>query len=259
MPSWLAERLLETFTKILNSMRPLTISPGGVLGHSYYVWRRLQHGQEKIERFSKFFPQFGHQMRHQTGHEHRCSVGFLFDHFMILMRPHIKLDEALLIRCINHHDEPEGILGVDTPAPEKKDLNDLREYIAYEDLCSPLPESVWKELQRAYLLQHCLKNPECFPSDAREVMAGLKESYRNEALFFQGVQDFDYFYSGYESYVEGGVTDVLLDVAKNHLAILDEISSELPGFSQVVWTPKRRSFFKQFFERHSKVKIESVK
>jgi len=224
------------------------IGPNGPFGYSFFVWRRLQHGQEKIERFNKYFPRFGHLIHHQTGHEHQCSVTFSVDYWMILMRPYVRLDELLLSRDFRSHDISEGITGEDKPGVTKTDKDDRREYLVFEKLMKPLGNEYWKEAQRAFLLQFCLKNPECFPEDARVVMADLAAGNREEALFREGIQEFDYFYSAYEFWVESGVHEILYDVARHYMESLDAIAAELNGFKEVVWTPERRAFFVEFIK-----------
>ncbi|MFA6432768.1 MAG: hypothetical protein WCV82_03085 [Candidatus Paceibacterota bacterium] len=217
-----------------------------VLGPSYRTWRRLQHGQEKITRFNRYLDVFGHKMRHQNGDQHRASVCFLFTDAMIRMSEYCELDQLLLTRCINHHDEPEGITGIDTPCIHKTDNDDLVEYLVFACLYEQQGPLVWKEMQRSFLLQFCLTNPACFPDDARQVMADLARTRRHEALFFEGVQRVDYLYYAYECFAEHGIVRILHEVANNQLDRLDTIADQLPGFRQVVWTAERSDFLNRF-------------
>jgi len=221
-----------------------------IFEHPYHVWRQLQHGQEKIIRWSVWLEKYPKEIREQNGHEHRCSVGFLFTHSLIKIRPYLKLDELLLSRAIDLHDVPEGILGVDTPAPFKKDENDRDEYLAFEQLFKPLGEETWKELQRCFLLQFALENPVCFPDDARAVMDDIQKIHRNEALFFQGVQSVDYMYYCFECYHERGINDLLVEICPRQVPKLEKIASELPGFKEVVWTPQVKDFFVKFWPEY---------
>lgn len=217
-----------------------------IFGSTYGLWRRLQDGQEKIIRFGSYHKRFKNQIRKQNGHEHQCSVMFLFYYFLIQIRPYVKLDELLLTRCANIHDVPEGISGIDTPAPTKKDEDDLGEYIIFRRLYKPLGRKVWIEMQRAFLLQFALKNPSCFPAEARRVMKESQEKNYYEALFFDGVQRMDYLYYAYECYQECGISILMREVTQNQFHILEDIAYKLPGFSQIVWTPKVRRYFKTF-------------
>jgi hypothetical protein len=215
------------------------------IGPSFHLWLSLQSGQEQITRFSGYIEKFGERMRHQNGHEHRCSVCSLFTYYMIRIRPHCILDELLLTRCINHHDEPEGILKIDVLAPKKTDLDDLREYEVFEKMYRPLGDDVWMELQKAFLLQFCLTNPKCFPPDARDVMSNLAKHCRHEALFFDGVQRLDYLYYAYECY-RRGLHSILQEVAYGQLKKIELVAAELPGFSEAVWTREVAGFFYYF-------------
>ncbi|MGC9605422.1 MAG: hypothetical protein ABSF56_01545 [Minisyncoccia bacterium] len=164
------------------------------------------------------------------------------------MRPYCRLDELLLSRCVSHHDEPEGIRIIDLPADIKTDEDDLKEYLVFRRLCGPLGVAVWRELERSFLLQFCLRNPACFPEEARLVMTDLAEHRRNEALFFDGVQRLDYMYYAYECYVEHDIIRILVEVARNQIVELDAIAAELPGFDKVVWTLNLRDYFKGFVD-----------
>jgi hypothetical protein len=226
------------------------------LGKAHNTWKRLQSGQEKLIRFGRYVEIFGDGIRHQTGHEHRCSVGFIFDLKMVKMRPYCKLDELLLTRCIAHHDEPEGILIRDVPANIKTSKDDLKEYLTFQKLYKALGKEFWKEMQRSFLLQFCLDNPSCFPEDARAIMEELSLTRRNEALFFDGVQRYDYLHYAYECFDKRGITKILADVAENQIERMDEIACELPGFDMVVWTPERRAFFRDFIAQHTIVELK---
>ena len=122
--------------------------------------------------------------------------------------------------------------------------------IAVMTLYEPLGTAVWRELQRGFLLQLCLRNPACFPEDAGCVMTDLAEHRRNEALFFDGVQRLDYLYYAYECYVERGITRILKEVVEKQIKNLDTIAAELPGFEEVVWTLRLRDYFQGFVDRH---------
>lgn len=226
---------------------------GHVLSPYYRTWRTLQSGhgpngatrpdQSQVIRFNRFLPQHGERMRHQNGHEHRASVCFLATVFMIEMRRYTKLDELLLTRAFSIHDEPEGVIGIDHPATEKKDEHDLEEYLIFERLYKDSGNYVYKEMQYAFLLQFCLKIPQCFPGDAIFVMTMLARNRQTEALFFQGVQMMDYLFYVYEQWIENGISEILDEVSSHQVPKLDCIAAELEGFEEVVWTPERRSEF----------------
>ncbi len=220
-----------------------------ILGHTYIVWLKLQKGQEKILRFAKHRKEFREQIRAQNGHEHCVSVNHLATETMIRMRRYgALLDELILTRAWELHDKSEGILGYEVIAPNKKDEDDLREYLAFERVYKKLGKRVWPEYQRCFLLQFALKNPSCFPQEARDVMADLARRYRNEALFFQGVQYVDYLFYAYECFREYGICEVIEDITRNSFVHIDAISSELIGFDKVLWTPRRRKYFAQFLK-----------
>ncbi|HEY4503612.1 MAG TPA: hypothetical protein VJJ28_00680 [Candidatus Paceibacterota bacterium] len=222
---------------------------GNILGYTYNLWRRLQSGQEKVIRFGKYHERFAGQIREQNGYEHQCSVLFLFTYFLIHIRPYIKLDELLLTRCASIHDVAEGISGIDLPAPSKTDNDDLKEYHIFTRLYRPLGKEMWDEMQRAFLLQFALKNPSCFPPEARRVMEDLSAKNCHEALFFDGIQRFDYLYYAYECKQERGISTLVKEVTENQFHLLENIAKELPGFSKVVWTTKVRNYFRAFLSK----------
>jgi len=217
-----------------------------VLDPIFPVWFALQHGQEKIVRFGPFHDEFPHKLRKQNGHEHRCSVGFLFMVAMIKIRSYVLLDELLLTRCIELHDVPEGITGIDRPSPSKKAKHDLHEYLVFRDLYKPLGREIWLEARRCYLLQFALTRPTCFPHDARKVMDELHAKNYHEASFFDGVQRLDYLYYAYECHRKHRVTAVIKDVSRNHFVHLEQIAKSLPGFRQTIWTYELSQFFGKF-------------
>jgi len=219
-----------------------------VLGHTYVVWRKLQHGQEKVIRFAEHHKRFDGQLRKQNGHEHCVAVNYLARETMIGMREYTPLDELMLTWSFKFHDEGEGILGYEVIAPIKTDEDDLKEYLAFEALYSKLDRRMWEDAQRCFLLQFALKNPKNFPAEARKVMGNLAHRYKNEALFFQGVQYVDYLFYGYECYHERGVREVLEDVTLSSFTHIESIASELFGFDKVLWTPERRAYFAQFLK-----------
>jgi hypothetical protein len=218
----------------------------GFDGPTFSVWLALQRGQENIIRFGRYHERFPGSLRKQNGHEHRCSVGFLFMKCMIDIRPFIELDELLISRCIELHDIPEGITGIDLPSPNKRDCDDVKEYLVFQELFKPLGRKVWKEVQEAFLLQFALGNKACFPDDAQKVLTELYLGKRNEAVFFDATQRLDYLYYAYECYQKRRVKTVLTEVTRNQFKHLEKAAETLPGFGKVIWTPKHRKFFKRF-------------
>ncbi len=223
----------------------LSKEPDPVFGGLYFVWRRLQHGQEKVIRWGNARERFG-GLRPQTGHDHRCSLELFALHSMIEMRPYGRMDEALAMGSFRVHDVPEGVAQEDKAAFLKTDKDDLHEYMLFLDLCSSLPMPVVKELQRHYLIQHALDNPKCFPADARKVMRKLKEENLHEVLFFQGIQNMDYILYAYEGYRERKVHGLLKEVVTDQFKGLESIARRLPGFREAVWTKERSDYFKSF-------------
>lgn len=222
-----------------------------VLQPAFAVWLKLQSGPEMIIRFGDYVnnPAFGARIRHQNGHEHCCSVGFLSDFYLIKIRKICQLDEALIGRCFRVHDIPEGIIELDVAAPIKTDQDDLREYLTFESLMKPLGSQMWAEQQKAFLLQFCLKNPACFPKDARKIMSKLARTKKNEALFFDGVQRLDYVFYAYECHANHDATMVLEEVLGDQFPKLENIRKQFPEFGKVAWTAQKRKFFSQFLKK----------
>ena len=185
-------------------------------------------------------------MRKQNGFQHQCSVLHLSNEIPIMLRKYIALDELLIMRCFYLHDIPEGILGEDLPAPTKKQSDDLKEYLAFEKLFKPLGADVWKEYQRAYLLQFILEDFDLFPADAQEVMHELRRQNYSEALTFQAIQMMDYMYYAEDCCENGAVSTVLEEVTVNAIEKLDWIAKRLPGFREMVWTAERRAYFEAY-------------
>ncbi|MFA6315374.1 MAG: hypothetical protein WC648_03365 [Candidatus Paceibacterota bacterium] len=215
-------------------------------GQTYQVWLRLQSGQEKVVRFGQYVKMFDGKLRHQTGYDHASSINFLCMTYLLQMRPYIRLDELLITRACQIHDIPEGLLERDIPLPFKKGHEDLEEYKAFRDAFEALGIELWSEYHRCFLLQWALEDHPDLPPDARKILLTLRNSNQAEALFFEGLQKIDYLYYAVECEKEHGINRVLQDITKQHFGRIEEISEELRGFGEVVWTTKRRLYFESY-------------
>ncbi len=231
----------------------LQIGPDPTFGGLYYLWRRVQHGPEKIIRWKAARKRIS-GLRPQSLYAHQVSIKFFARNAIVEMRPYVKMDESLAMGCVDVHDTPEGVRGEDKPAYLKTALDDLAEYETFMELCGGLSTPAWRTFQRQYLLQHALDNPRCFPKDARRVMHELKRNHLNEALFFQGVQMVDYILFGLEGYRERKKPDLVAELATAYRQPLEKIARRLPGFREVVWTKERADFFSSFIGKSHRFK-----
>ncbi|MCX6716230.1 MAG: hypothetical protein NT077_04465 [Candidatus Taylorbacteria bacterium] len=217
----------------------VTIANGGHFGHSYRIWRASQLNGD-MTRWGAWCAEFP-ELRKQGIFEHMVSVSWLVDEKSLLMRAAgFELDRELLLRVGRIHDFSEPIRKMDVAATKKKDSDDFKEYLVFEKMFSQYP--LWTVYQEAFLLQTCLRNAECFPAEARAIMARLAVEKKLEALFFKGIEMLDYLYSAYEGTVERGVKEMLPCVSARHVSMLDQIAIEFPGFGQVIWTQQVREF-----------------
>lgn len=112
---------------------------------------------------------------------HAFSLGAFVDFMIDRLCRYVSLDRELLQLCVRYHDHGEGLLGRDVFKHEKSS-HDVEEYLAtMQHFRAVFDGQVPGLIYRAYLLQHCLTNPEDFPSEARAVMAELGRIYRHEA------------------------------------------------------------------------------
>ena len=227
----------------LDNLRPLIAA-----------WQAPQVGLPEVVRWAQYVADGN--VRHQNTLQHSLAITILGAMVIAQIRAAsaAELDGELLLTALAIHDEGEGDLGQDTLWKDKSAKGDLAEYLAFRKRYEMLGPA-WRSLHAAFLLQFCLKNPECFPEDAREIMERLSATHRYEALAFEAIENWDYLLYSFEQYLERGNEKILVQVFRNQAPILNRLAAELPGFA-AIWTPELSAWSKNFLARREGCWIE---
>lgn len=235
----------ETLGTPVSYSHPLTrkIRNHPIFGHMHHVWCIAQEGGHEVTRWNGWREE-NPELHLQNLFQHQLSFLHLVN--IMLMRVRAcggQLDEALVLRSVLVHDVAETIIRRDMAAPQKKGVNDLQEYLAFKEHFQGLGDIEWRELQENFLLQTAIKNDPCFPDDARDVMSWLMRNHRQEAYFFYGMEGLDYLHTAYRGTCEDGIDHMIYEIANGHLGRLEEVSRQVVGFSEGVWTAEVQAYF----------------
>lgn len=211
------------------------------------VWKSGQTCLPKVIRWEKYL-QLG-SIRQQDCLAHSYSITFAGSFLRFKLAPFIcRFNWQLFMDCLLVHDHGEGELGSDVLYHFKTQDHDLQEYLAFKKRFQQLGKEAYAYYERAFLLQFCLKNPENFPKDAREIMAGLAEKYSMEALLFEAVERWDCVLFAWEQYQDSNNKFLLAGVLHSQFARLCELCGLIPGFGQEILPPDVRKEWQRFLE-----------
>ncbi|MFZ1720722.1 MAG: hypothetical protein WAU28_05285 [Candidatus Moraniibacteriota bacterium] len=160
------------------------------------------------------------------------------------------LDESLLLTALLIHDHGEGEIKKDTLYIDKTVEGDVNEYIAFQKRYSSLDAGLYRDFERAFLLQFSLKNSTAFPESARSIMNNLAVQNRNECLVFDIIERLDYILYAFEQYVDRGNVKILVQTLRHQMSHLDRLSVDVTGFGEVIWTQDVRESFQVFLQKH---------
>lgn len=221
------------------------------------VWLSGQIALPQVQRWSKYCGRSkGGGARRQNSLQHSYAIALLGKILYHKIRPYIVLDEGLLLTAFLIHDHGEGEILSDTHYIDKNEEGDLEEYNAFVKRYSALPEEIFGEFHRAFLLQFALKAPLNFPESACVLMAELAAQQRQECLVFDAVERWDYVLYALEQFHDRGNTRILVQVMRHQKEHLDRLAEELPGFGQEVWTDAIKGEFAHFLAWHNGEHIE---
>jgi hypothetical protein len=220
------------------------------------AWKTPQVGLDEVSRWSKYIDK-DQGVRRQNSLQHSLSITILVP----MMKARMRLDQPfldwlLVMTALSVHDVGEGIIKKDTHYIDKTVEGDLAEYRAFRQRYEPLGDTLFDPLHRAFLLQFARKNPEIFPEDARQIMAGLAKDCFLEALMFDAIERWDYTLYALEQYHERGNEKVLVQVLRNNIAAIDYLIKNLLGFGANIWTREFDLWVKDFLRAHEGMWIE---
>ncbi len=205
------------------------------------IWLTTQTILTDVYRWSRYNRS---PIRLQNDLQHSYSVTILAKVMMEMISPyHPGLDKELILSAFLVHDHGEGELKRDICYGDKADHEDVKEYLAFRTRYEQLDTNVFSSLERAYLLQHCLKDRSDFPEQAATVMSELKKYKYFEALTFGAIEIWDYLLYAMEQDREGRDPVILHQVTGNHIQQLETLAEKLPGFRETIWTEKVAAHF----------------
>ncbi|MBL7058547.1 hypothetical protein ISS03_04365 [Patescibacteria group bacterium] len=220
----------------------------GIWKEELRIWSQGQISMESVCRWSRF-ERTG--IRRQTNLAHTHGLTTLGIILLEKLKPHIQIDDLLVIEALHIHDISEGILQRDISALAKVSQHDLEEYEAFEREFSILEEAVYNRLRKAFLLQFVLKDYSWLPPNIQSLVCVLKESYYMEAKVLRSLELWDYFMFGLEQYSLRKNPDILVSVVKTNIVELSNIANQIPGFCEEVWTKEVVVFLEQFSSEHT--------
>lgn len=191
-------------------------------------------------------------LRRQTCTEHVLSVEFtarfVIDVYTNITK--IMVDRELILDAFHFHDYGEPLKGRDVVATIKQDTDDRDEYLAFMEFTQDLPEPILLKYQRAFLLQFCLDDSDCFPDEAKEIMAKLKKEKHQEAILFKFIENLDYLLYAIEQYQKHGYTPLLMNVLTETKPNFDFCKRANPELFQIFFDPTTKLWIQRFLEQN---------
>jgi len=213
--------------------------------HSIKRTKSAEMQLPQVVRWKRYIPIV--QCRKQNSLGHSYTISLLGTHVVKLLKPYVTLDVGLLLTALMIHDLGEAIrfgAGEDVRWHQKTCGRDLEEYEFFTAHFSDLPPETFSEYQKAFLLQFASegKDASCFPAADRAIIADLQKNNALEIAAFLAIERWDYVLYGLGNYEEQGTPLLLLEVLNSHMATLDKLVAQLPGFGEEIWTPEIRSW-----------------
>lgn len=174
--------------------------------------------------------------RKQTLTEHVVSITRLCMYVVVRISAYGAVDRELLYESFLFHDDGEWMLGRDIIAQLKTPEHDLQEYSAFVRCYGTLPEKVFQQMHRVFLLQFVLGGSDILPADAQIIVKELREWKMREARIFRAVELLDYMQYAFEQYTERENFTLLERVVRRNLSELDGLADAIPGFRETIWT-----------------------
>ncbi len=199
------------------------------------VWNMSQNELSDVIRWGPYVEK-NPKVWKQSTLQHTLSFSIVANVCVKLLKKHVKLDESLIQTAFMIHDLGEGLTRRDITADNKKDEDDLEEYEAFKKAFDFLPEQIFTQYQKAFLLQFAWKNPECFPYAEKILMGQLNANFQNEVLTFRALESWEYIFYPLEMYKQGVDDGLLVRVLERQLPVLKFMALTLPGFRAEIFT-----------------------
>lgn len=170
----------------------------------------------------------------QSSGLHSYSLALVTSEVVQDLQPHVRLDEARLLRAVLVHDLSEGILGRDVDRRRKTSEMDAAECRAFFRFADGVSNGSFRKNQEDFLLQFCLThgNDQHFTPEDHEIMAWLRMHCHHEAVAFRVLEEFEYQLYAVRQYIDRGNPAVLRSVVRNNLERFEAWAGQLPGFNE---------------------------
>lgn len=220
------------------------------------IWENSQIGLHKVKRWGNYYNDgiAKKNMWKQSSLQHSFSFILSIDVFVLHIQPYIikvtgrKLDEAIMLRSAGTHDLPEGYNEIDVSAVIKTDIDDLAEFLAFKKRFQVFPFEIYKQLEYSYLMQFALKNPDCFPKEAREVMINIQNNHYFEAMTKNAFEKFEYLFFPAKAKRDKKHPYLLLYVLRRQIGNYREYAEKLPGFREILFTYEFQDWAEKYLE-----------
>ena len=206
------------------------------------IWKSSQTYLKDVLRWKPYLSDgIGKNMREQSvlEHEHSVTAGAMtvvrmIDPF-VFEKTGKHLDLLFIHTAYMWHDHPEGLRGIDTPAPLKRDEDDVEEYLVFMEHIKYLPKQIKEEYERAFLLQFATNGNKLFPKEASYIIENiLLKNYYYEALFFSAFERYEYLF--YPKEMEANHEYLLTWVIRRQIIHYQKFARLLPGFREVLFS-----------------------
>ncbi len=217
------------------------------------LWKGVQVDLDGIERWSQYSddPETN-GVRRQSSLQHLVSMLLLADLIRYTLPP-ILVDWDFINSAIKVKLEGEAELGVNILLKDQSDKTDRSEYMAFVERYSGLPKPAFKKFQRAYLVQHALKETSLLPEDAQATMKDLRENNSTECHLFIAIEALDSIFYAQEQFWDKDNDKILTQVLINQTEILDRAVRNEGLFIGGLWTPEVREYYANFIRTDNRV------
>lgn len=230
----------------------------GFIGEFFPIWKSSQLDLGKVIRWSPYLVDgHGKEMRKQTTLEHEHSFSLFAGTAAQMLDPFIfkksgkHLDLLMLEYGFKWHDHAEGLKGRDIIAPDKKDEDDVEEYVIFMEHIKNMPDFVKEKYEIAFLLQFALNNNVLFTKRAEDVMSMIRCDLFYESLVFTALEKLEYLF--YPIEMREKHKYLLAWVIKRQLPGYQKFAKILPGFREILFPESLEEKLLNYLEENKNI------
>jgi len=215
----------------------------GFIGEFFPIWKSAQTDLVKVERWTPYLKDgIGKKdMRRQSTLQHTHSFSLFAGTAAKMMAPYLfqqsyghQLDLLLLEYAFKWHDHAEGLKGRDIITPNKRDEDDVVEYIIFMKHIKKLPKVIREEYKLSFLLQFALNDNKLFDPEAQDVIDFILLNLHDEAVVFSALEKFEYLF--YPIEMQKKHKYLLTWVIRRQISSYQKFAKILPGFREILFT-----------------------